>query len=149
MSIGLLMFIRDEQKSLPHCFAHLPRFDQYVIAIDNRTADDSEKYLINNNLPYHYYKFNNNFSEAYNNEIKKFNTDWILAISPDEVINFNSSFIDESKDCYAFPRVNWYDLEMTKRFEPESTGKDWQIRLFRNNGKIKFQGKVHEQLCGW
>jgi hypothetical protein len=147
MTIALLMFIRDEEKSLPRCFANLQSFDQYVIAVDDRTIDKSEDWLKSHDLPFHRHHFLNDFSASYNLEIKKCTTDWIFVLAPDEVINFKLDFMDDEYDIYAFPRQNWYDLEMIKGFE--LGGEDFQGRLFRNNGKIWWQGRVHEQLCGF
>ncbi len=46
-------------------------------------------------------------------------------------------------DAFAFPRKNYIDGKLTSAYP------DRQIRLFLNNGKIKYKGRLHEQPVGW
>jgi hypothetical protein len=145
MSIALILFTYNEINALPHCFKHLSPFDQYIIGIDSRTNDGSDQWLKDRNYDFYYFHFTD-FSQIYNDAIKKCTTDWIMTLSPDETLSGDIRNLTDA-DCHAFPRRNWYDLEMIKSFDKPD--EDYQGRLFRNNGKIWWQGKVHEQVSGW
>lgn len=147
-SISLITFIYNEIKALPHYFSRLPPyFDHYLIGVDDRTTDGSKEWLMKYQQRFYQFHFED-FSQIYNEAIAKCHTDWIMVLSPDEVLSGDvRTLIVGDGDCYAFPRNNWYDLEMTKILP--SDNKDYQGRLFKNNGKIWWQGRVHEQLCGY
>ncbi len=46
-------------------------------------------------------------------------------------------------DSFAFPRKNYIDGKQTSAYP------DRQIRFFKNNKKIRYQGTIHEQPIGW
>lgn len=86
---------------------------------------------------------------ARNYAISKTSSDWIFILDADEFLLANArkiirKIIDEPKILgYFFPRRNFINSKMYLKhgyFYP-----DFQLRLFRNNEKIRYSGKIHEQ----
>lgn len=113
---------------------------------DDGTLDIVKKYssvkVINN-------KFKN-FSEQRNFGIQHADSPWILFIDADEEIDNNLKNILKNSNleagyAYKFKRKNkiWGDWLV------DGIGKDFQIRLFENNNKIRYIREVHEVLVGY
>jgi glycosyltransferase involved in cell wall biosynthesis len=115
-------------------------------------------------------KWNENYGELRNFAISQCTKDWILFIDADEILE--DELINELKkrndgsrlllehyenlkvDIVAFPRKNFIDNEFKKELSCIEAVNiqvypDFQHRLIRNNGKIKYGGYVHEMPNGF
>jgi len=154
MSVGLAMFILNEGKILNHFLSNLKTpFDQILVGIDDRTKDNSAVILSQHNIPFFHQEFQNDFSHAFNSVIEKMKTDWVMILAPDETLedpNCIHQHVESGlAEVYSFYRYNWFDMEKTNKYVHSQDPHDQQMRLFRNNGKIRFIGYVHEQLANW
>lgn len=77
--------------------------------------------------------------------------DWILMLDADEVIveadldKIGGLLEQEEFDAWVLPRFNWIDRPFGTRTDAYP---DFQGRLFRNNRRIRYRGRVHETLTG-
>lgn len=155
MDLGIVMVLKDEELLLPQCLNAIKELtNKYSVVVDDRSKDKTEEILKELNIPYTYFTFRESFSEPVNKCIKQLDSEWILAIAADELLlQFDINEIrrvlsnTEDNDCYAFKRRDWRDLDMTQEWL--GLYPDYQLRLFKNNDKIKFHGKVHESLIGY
>jgi hypothetical protein len=146
--------------------------DEIVIQFDSKNGskmveDFLRSHSINKDcgFKWHPYPFEGDFSEMKNNLIKMCNGDYIIQLDADEQIetdftNFAKIILESNSDIEAFAlsRIN------TVKGITEEHIKKWgwnvnehgyinwpdpQLRIFKNNGKIKWKNKVHEVLIGY
>jgi len=109
------------------------------------------------------YHFDNKFAEMKNFTNSLATKDYIINLDADEfasveTINIWREAINADNDLYHLPRVNTvkdYTLDDVKKYNWQINTNGWinwpdyQPRIYKNNGKIKWIGNVHEQLTGF
>ena len=109
------------------------------------------------------YHFDDKFADMKNFTNSLATKDYIINFDADEfasieTINIWTEAINPNNDLYHLPRVNTvkgYTLEDIKKYNWNINNNGWinwpdyQPRIYKNNGKIKWIGNVHEQLTGF
>jgi Glycosyl transferase family 2 len=152
-TIGIATILKDEEFLLEKTLIPLSKhFNSIACVIDDRTTDSTENILKKENILYVKRKFIN-FSDMVNHSISLLKTKWVLCLAADEtfddidIANIKKIVKNSKNDCFAFKRNNWKDFERKEAWT--KIYPDYQIRLFLNNNKIKFQGEVHETPDGY
>lgn len=72
------------------------------------------------------------------------------SISEDEFHTFKwiKDYLTLDYDVVAFPRIDWFDREMTKAANDYRYSPDWQARMSRLGSPIQYVRKLHEQVTG-
>lgn len=155
---------------------HYTDNDEIVILSDKTNVTPEVESIISNymnagkyNISYISYPLKGNFGGFKNKLLKHCSKDFIFQIDADEdlgpglmiirdVINLNPEV-----DAYLVSRVNTVSgitRDYVEKFKWTVSSEtfnglniinwpDFQMRLFRNNGNIKWVGKVHEKLTGF
>lgn len=147
-TISLLVNTFNEGRIINSCLQKMSWVDE-IIVIDMGSIDETV-FIVQKYTPKIYqFKKYNYVEPARNYAIIKASSDWVFILDPDEILSENGEkcvrkIINEaSYDGYFFPRRTYItDSTYLKHgyFYP-----DYQLRLFRNNGKIRYSGKIHEQ----
>lgn len=141
------MIVKDEEMFLDSCLRSVNNIVDEIIIVDtgslDRTLEIAQKYTDK------IYRFiwNNDFAAARNFSISKALGEWVLILDGDEVLNN-----DDKNKIIDF--VNTTDLDgchfTIYNFIGNGSASDYTIhhalRLFRNNSKYEFVGKLHEQI---
>ena len=115
---------------------------------------------------YNTYHFKDKFSEMKNYLNSLATQDYIINLDADEFVSLDTINIwkriltenSDNNDLFYIPRINTvegYTLEDIKEYHWNINQNGWinwpdyQPRIFKNNGKIKWHGNVHEQLIGY
>ena len=113
---------------------------------------------------YETFHFENRFADLKNYLNSLANNEYIINFDADEFASVDTiktwkQIINENdNDLYYIPRVNTvenYTLEDVEKYNWNINANGWinwpdyQPRIFKNNGKIKWSGNVHEQLIGY
>lgn len=146
--ISAVIITFNEESNLDRCLQSIKWVDDIVI-IDSFSSDNTisvgKKYT--NNI--YSKKFESNFSLIRNFGIDKVKNEWILVLDADEYFSNNAETIirklitNNNVDGYLFPRRNYVNKNSYLKhgyFYP-----DYQLRLFKNNKKIRYFGHIHEQ----
>ena len=139
--------------------------DEITILFDSQNGDkEIENYLRSKGLNWNPYKFDGHFANYKNKLTEKCNGDYIFQIDADEMV---SSFLlknlpellnHNNVDVVLVPRINTVEgltQEHIKKWRWNINKKGWvnfpdyQYRIYKNNGKIKWKNKVHEVLEGY
>ena len=144
--------------------------DEIVILYDESNGDiEIENYLrshsINGEFSWHKDKFKGHFADWKNKLTSLCSGDYIYQIDADEIIHEDMFHYlpyileqNEEVDVYRVPRINTVkDLtqEHIQKWGWRVDEKGWvnfpdyQWRIYKNNGKIKWKNKVHEVLEGY
>lgn len=151
MKLSICMMVKDEEKNLKRCLDNLkPLLEAGVaelIIVDTGSEDDTEIIARKYTDKVYFHKWNKNFSEMRNISISYAKGDWIFIIDADErlddfeklimlmmstEINKFNTLILQVKNLYDEKDENRYNLIASPR-------------IFRNNGKFKYKGAVHNQ----
>lgn len=108
---------------------------------------------------------NNDFSTFKNNLLDLASGDYLFQIDADELpqlalLKKLKPFLKKKfrRDCFLVPRINIVNgisevhlTEWNWKIDEKSriNFPDYQTRIFKLNGKIKWVNKVHERLAGW
>lgn len=129
----------------------------------NSETDQAIQALCNNVDIYKRYHFDNKFADMKNFTNDLATKDYIINFDADEfasteTIDLWRQSINPDYDLYHLPRVNTvqdYTLDDIKKYGWKINNNGWinwpdyQPRIYKNNGKIKWSGNVHEQLNGF
>jgi len=143
--------------------------DEIVILYDEANGDiEIENYLrshsINGEFSWYKDKFNGHFADWKNKLASFCNGDYIFQIDADEIIspyavdNLSMVLQYNSVDVIKVPRINTVEGLTQEHINKWGWGvneqgwvnfPDYQWRVYKNNGKIKWVNKVHEVLEGY
>ena len=158
------------QTLISNILEHKQEQDEIIILFDaDNGTQEVKDYLNNSNVSFYEVSLNNDFASFKNNFLKYCTGDYIVQIDADELPSdefwaylpaiFESN--RELADSFYIARRNTVD-----GLTPEHIAKwgwnvqkidnkelinfpDWQHRIFKNTGKIKWKNKVHEVLEGY
>ncbi|MDQ5985814.1 MAG: Beta-barrel assembly-enhancing protease [Syntrophus sp. SKADARSKE-3] len=146
-TISVCLIARNEEKFLDQCLRSIKAIADEIIFIDtgstDRTLEIAKKYT--DKIWIH--PWNDSFSEARNHYLKYATGDWIFQIDADEELvrddipHVLRAVSDETIDGILIQIVN------TSRKE-KSSGVFNVERIFRNNGVIHYEGRVHNRIVG-
>lgn len=147
------LVVRNEEKNIRNCLDNIKNLVDEIIVVDG-FSDDNTVSICKEYTDKVYIRQPEGYCEPDRNyTIEKATGDWILIIDPDETLE--PSLCDvlrrprgllkycEQKgfDIISLKRKNYIDgvFMDSERFYP-----DCQSRIFKNDDKIKYTGKIHE-----
>lgn len=157
------MIVKDEGKFIGKALKGVKGFVDEIIVVDTGSKDKTSEIAKKSGAKVFKFKWNNDFSKARNFSLKKSTKDWILILDADEIISeydlkrirkitelnevdavsmIQKNYSNDRKSLGWIPvkEKNIYTKDFTGFFPSEI------IRLFRNKGKIKYRGGVHETV---
>jgi glycosyltransferase involved in cell wall biosynthesis/2-polyprenyl-3-methyl-5-hydroxy-6-metoxy-1,4-benzoquinol methylase len=151
-SVSACIIVKDGEKTLRRCVeSFIDWVDEVIIGIDGATTDRTEQVIEHLVDDYKWKSFtvfdnvqalNEGFDAARNETIARASCDWILWCDADEEIqqaqNLWKYLRSSQHPAIGFPQVHY------STNPPQVLTTDYPLRLFRNNGAIKFYGLVHE-----
>ena len=157
------------QRLVNFLVANKRRQDEIVIQFDSKNGDpEIESYLrshsINGEFNWHFYEFQGDFSHMKNRLTDMCKGDYIYQIDADEmpstyVLDMLPEVLKHnSVDVLKVPRINTVEGITPEHIETWKWGvnehgwinfPDYQWRIYKNNGEIKWVNKVHERLEGY
>jgi len=174
MKISYAVTVCNELQEIKRLIGYLVegkrRKDEIVILFDskNGTKEVEETLEVLNTIDWyklHKAPFNNHFADWKNLLTSLCTGDYIYQIDADELINedlfeYLPSILEQNKevDVYRVPRINTVEgltQEHIQKWGWRVDEKGWvnfpdyQWRIYKNNGKIKWKNKVHEVLEGY
>ena len=144
--------------------------DEIIVVLDesNHTKKVQflcESYANDNGLKWYTHPLNKDFSAQKNFLTSKCTGDWIVNLDADELLTPNLIRIlpdviemNEKVDAIWMPRINTVEgitEEHIEKWNWQLNDKGWvnwpdaQMRIYKNNGKIKWSQPVHERLVGY
>ena len=143
-SISLCMIVKNEEKHLERCLTSVRDVVDEIVIVDTGSDDKTLEIADSFNANIHHFKWNNDFSSARNFALSKCQSDWILYLDADEELNSNS--VNELITIIngKLAAVNCVVKSLTSNDAKFGVMK--YPRLFPNDPRIKFEGKVHEQI---
>ena len=157
-TLSACLVVRNEEKNIRKCLDNIKNLVDEIIIVDGFSEDNTvsickeytEKVYLRQ--PEGYCEPDRNYT------IEKATCDWILIIDPDETLERSlCATLRMSKGLLKYCEQRGYDIIALKRkniidgvfMNNERFYPDYQLRIFKNNGKIKYTGKIHEAPIGF
>jgi glycosyltransferase involved in cell wall biosynthesis len=156
-SVALCMIVKDEAETLERAIrSALPVVDEVVVGIDDRTADESEaiarqlaRELAEEHDGFRFVVFpfawTDDFSAARNEALERCRADWVLQLDGHELLSAAS--VESFRKMMDVLPPETEAVGFRLRLQPEDHSHvGIQLRLFRNDGRIRYDGAVHNEL---
>ena len=152
-SIGAAIIVKNEEANILRCLNSIKSFCKQIVVVDTGSSDNTAILAAKFGVDLYFCKWKNDFSEARNFAIKHLHTDWIISIDADEElvnenflsdfekINIHSNFHSNKVGGISIVLNNFLDEKLETAKQHRFT------RIFRNDKRIKFEGKIHEQVA--
>ncbi|NLD39113.1 MAG: glycosyltransferase, partial [Desulfatiglans sp.] len=144
-TISVCMIVKDEEKFLENCLKSVKDIADEIIIIDtgskDKTVEIAKKYT--DNIYFHPWK--DSFSEARNHYFEYVKGDWIFQIDADEeLVKDDIPALLKAVKRSDIDAIRVQLISTYKKGEDES--RHSAERIFRNNGIIHYEGRVHNRL---
>lgn len=135
------MIVRNEQTFIEGCLESLAGVVDEIVLVDTGSTDDTLHKAARFPVALHHFAWCDDFAAARNYALDRATGDWILYIDADERFQVPDRVLlrrvldDDSKVAWNLrfhPRVDWTPYA--------------ELRLFRNDPRIRFRGPIHEQM---
>ncbi len=156
IDLGAAIIAKNSASSIEKLILHLQTFCKQIVVVDTGSEDDTAKIATRAGAEVHFYKWQNSFSKARNYALSLMRTDWIICVDTDEIIEKKS--IDAASDLFLDENIGGITVQIENMLGPdEDSPKSTHsyTRIFRNDKRFFFKGRIHEQVresieaCGY
>lgn len=151
MKISACLITKNEEKTIESCLGSFKDIVDEIIVIDTGSTDNTIEIAKRLGSSIFHYKWDDNFSNPRNYALEKVTGDWVIFLDADEYFTTGTRR-NVLKVINEIHRNNKsVNALVIRRFNIDnSDGKvktiDYMLRIFRNNKKIKYVGKIHENV---
>jgi hypothetical protein len=140
-TLSAALIVRDEAEFIASCLRSIERHVDQIVLVDTGSVDETIDIARRFAVDLRHFRWCNDFSAARNFALDHARGDWILYIDADERLHVPDGvglanlLSDRSKVGWRLrlhPRVGWTAYA--------------NLRLFRNDPQIRFQGVIHERI---
>ena len=151
-TISVCMIVKNEEKNIRRAIECAKKFADEIVVVDTGSEDRTPEIARELGAKVYFFEWCDDFSAARNESLKHATGDWIIWLDADDYIDdYNVNRILELKKNLP-PEKNeiYYFLIESEIVEhKELGGETWnwlQVRMFPNHPKMRFEGKIHEQI---
>ncbi|WP_405158122.1 glycosyltransferase [Paenibacillus sp. FSL H8-0283] len=145
------MIVKDEAVSLQRCLNAVKDVVDEIIVVDTGSIDDTTEIARLHGAVVICTEWNGDFSEARNLSLAAATKPWILVLDADEVWVQTPQMKTELMRLLAASRDDvwgyWIQVTSLLGVSGEEHVTDAVCRLFRNDPRIAFQGRIHEEIA--
>ncbi len=150
MKLSGLLITKNNAITLEWALRSVIRYLDELIIIDDFSTDNTVEIAERFGAVVYKKKFVN-FSEQRNYGISKCNGEWIFTMDADEVMGENLGrimpYLENTRyRAFLFARYNLVHLDPDVIIRSPQHYSEWQVRVFRNDGKCYYENPVHHQL---
>lgn len=145
--ISLCMIVKNEEQLLPKCLESAKDYVDEIVVVDTGSTDRTVEIAESYGARIYSHPWEGDFSKHRNQSIGYAAKEWILILDADEAIDPASApFLrnvlkEKNADSFYLPVRSAFD-------NGKGEAAHNSIRLFRNNGRIRYDGRVHNRLVG-
>jgi len=141
MLVSAALIVRDEEKFLEACLGSLAGLADEIVVVDTGSTDRSRDIAIHAGARVYDLPWTGDFSAARNHALDLARGEWILYIDADERIGEG----DRAAVRQQLRRPGYLGYRLLLRPRP-GFSPYWELRLFRNDPRIRFRGIIHENI---
>lgn len=146
-TLSVCMIVKNEEKNIGRCLESVKEIADEIIVVDTGSTDNTINIAKTYGAKITFHKWNNDFSDARNVSLNQATKNWILFLDADEEINKEEGL--KLKNILKMnPHLEAFYLRLTNIIDGIDIGNVIVLRVFKNNLKYRFEGKMHEQVIG-
>ncbi|MGI0489405.1 glycosyltransferase [Pantanalinema rosaneae CENA516] len=144
--LSLCMIVKNESQHLARCLASAQPYVDEVVVVDTGSQDDTVAIAERFGATIQHFNWCDDFAAARNFSLEQVTGTWVLILDADEELvvddrQFRQVLVTVPTDLLGFALIR---TEVTL-LEGDLTG-GVHVRLFRNDRRLRYQGRYHEQL---
>lgn len=147
IDLGASIIAKNSAASIEKLITHLQSFCKQIVVVDTGSEDDTAKIATRCGAEVHFFKWANSFSLARNYALSLMRTDWIICVDTDELIEKTS--IDAESDLFLDENTGGISVQIENMLGPDEHSPrsiHSYTRIFRNDKRFYFKGRIHEQI---
>lgn len=149
MRVSLTMIVKDEEADLPRCLASVADCVDEIIVVDTGSTDRTKDVARRHGAAVFDFTWVDDFAAARNEALRHATGDWILWLDADDYLDDDNrrrlrALVADLRDenaAYEMDCLLLHDAEAGKE-----TIRVSHVRLFRNDPRVRWQHRVHEQV---
>jgi glycosyltransferase involved in cell wall biosynthesis len=147
-SISVCLIVRDEERFLDNCLQSVKDIAHEIIIIDTGSQDNTVNIAKKYTEKIYFHPWTDSFSEARNHYFEHATGDWIFQIDADEeLLKEDIPVLLKAVQNSDIDAIMVQLISIYKQGENETRHNI--ERIFRNNGIIHYEGRIHERLEGF
>ena len=148
LKISACMIVKNEEAFLSRCLDSIKEFVDEIIIVDTGSTDGTVEIAKKYTDKIYFHPWKDSFSEARNHYLKYATGDWIFQIDADEeMVKEDIPVLMKAVQNKEIDAIMVQIISIFRQGENESRHN--VERIFRNNGKIRYEGRVHNRLVGF
>lgn len=162
-SLSLCMIVRNESYFLEGCLSSARNFVDEIVIVDTGSGDNTMEIAARFTDRLYTYEWHDHFADARNYALERATGEWIIVLDADEMIEpehwkeLRSRIVATDKDAFFLEQRNYSHepanenwIPIPRRTPYTRNYKGYKpnpiARLFRNDGQIRYSGRVHEVI---
>jgi glycosyltransferase involved in cell wall biosynthesis len=146
-SIGALILSKNNNSTITATINSVINICSQVVVLDTGSTDETPSTASKSGAEVYFYYWVDDFSKARNEALKYLQTDWILMIDSDEILNdFDKNKFDRIVSNSEIGGINVIIDNAIKDENNDTVTSHRYTRLFINNPNVRFSGRIHEQI---
>lgn len=146
MKISLCMIVKNEEKYIKMCLENAMKLADEAVIVDTGSTDKTKEIIneVDGNIKVIDYKWEDDFSKARNISIENATGEWILMLDADEKLLCNAEEVRKILEKGAFDgyRMPLYNIMNINTVAYSAV----YLKIFKNEKKYRYTGRIHEQL---
>ena len=143
--ITLSMIVKNEEQHLANCLESVSDVVDEIVLVDTGSSDSTLEIAKKYSAKIFHFEWINDFAAARNFALEHSTGDWILYLDADERLSKKS--VQELKRLTRSKKREAYNCIINNLDEINSRPSVMTyVRLFPNDKRVRFEGKVHEQI---
>ncbi|MEH6892383.1 glycosyltransferase [Bacillus sp. JJ864] len=146
--LSACLIVKNEEDMLQRCLESLQDGVDEIIVVDTGSTDNTKKIAKEFTDKVYDFEWTNDFAEARNFAGSKASGEWIFAVDADECVEKGNIEVAIKEMKSNGEEYNTYSVEIISFLgeEGQNTTAHKMNRIYKNDGTIRFNGAIHEQL---
>lgn len=147
-SISACLIVKNESDHLDRCLSSLKGLVDEIVVVDTGSTDDTVEIARRHGAKLGEFKWRDDFSAARNASLELATGSWILWIDADEELTGDCERL--FREAVIRPQFGGFNIQIVNFTADGDDSIQYvhsPIRLFRNHPQVRFEGRIHEQIC--
>jgi len=144
--LSLCMIVKNEENNIGECLKSAQGLADEIIVTDTGSTDNTIEIAKGYGAKIESFKWTKDFSAARNYSLSKATSRWIIWLDADDRLPKKTVEELRKRLEHEIPDKAFYFIICNSGDEGKTGTRFAQIRVFPNNQKIRFEGRIHEQL---
>mgnify|MGYP002875874911 CR=1 FL=1 len=145
VTISACMIVRDEIDCIEACIDSIAPWVDEVVVVDTGSTDGTWEWVKMRAHKSAQIEWPEHFGQARNASLELATGDWILVVDADERLVKGGATL---RSAVARDNLLAAEIRLVNDLGGGATGEFWAVRLFRRDPRIRYTGRIHEQVAG-